>query len=183
MNYCVLGVFTYIPFGVLGAISYSISHGLAIGLLFLVSGALLYKTGSRDMREMGGLSEKLPIVILAILAGFLTIGGVPPAVGFKSKFILLSGAFERGFASGWLELIVAILAGSLATLVTLGYEFRTVWRIFYGKLPDNLKEVTSVPMTMAIALIAMGALSIIFGVWPALITNPIEVFIEHIFHH
>ena len=94
MNYCVLGVFTYIPFGVLGAISYSISHGLAIGLLFLVSGALLYKTGSRDMRDMGGLSEKLPIVILAILAGFLTIGGVPPAVGFKSKFILLSGAFE-----------------------------------------------------------------------------------------
>jgi len=62
-------------------------------------------------------------------------------------------------------------------------RFRTVWRIFYGKLPENLKEVTSVPMTMAIALIAMGALSIIFGVWPALITNPIEVFIEHIFHH
>jgi formate hydrogenlyase subunit 3/multisubunit Na+/H+ antiporter MnhD subunit len=182
MNYCVLGVFTFIDYGVLGAISYSISHGLAIALLFLVSGALLYKTGTRDMTEMGGLAEKLPIVILATIAGFLTIGGVPPAVGFKSKFLLLSGAFVRGFESSWMELGVAILAGSLATLVTLAYEFNTVWRVYYGKLPEKLQSVTMVPMPMAISLIVLSALSIIFGVWPALITNPIEVFIEHIFH-
>jgi formate hydrogenlyase subunit 3/multisubunit Na+/H+ antiporter MnhD subunit len=121
--------------------------------------------------------------MLAALAGFLTIGGVPPAVGFKSKFILLSGAMVRGFNSGTLELVVAILAGSVATLITLGYEFRTVWRVFYGKLPKSLEDVTSVPMEMALPLIALGALSVIFGIWPALITNPIEVFIEHLFHH
>jgi formate hydrogenlyase subunit 3/multisubunit Na+/H+ antiporter MnhD subunit len=183
MNYCVLGVFTYVANGVLGAISYSISHGLAIGLLFLVSGALLFRTDSRDMSEMGGLAEKMPVVILATLAGFLTIGGVPPAVGFKSKFILLSGAIVRGFETGFMELFVAIMAGSLATLVTLGYEFRTIWRVYYGELPDKLKEVMPVPMTMAITLIALSALSVIFGVWPALITNPIEVYIEHLFHH
>ncbi len=183
MNYCVLGVFTFIDYGVLGAISYSISHGLAIALLFLVSGALLYRTGTRDMTQMGGLAEKLPIVILATMAGFLTIGGVPPAVGFKSKFLLLSGAFVRGFESSWMELVVAILAGSLATLVTLAYEFRTVWRVYYGKLPEKLESVASVPVMMAVALIAMSALSVIFGIWPALITNPIEVFIAHIFHH
>jgi len=182
MNYCVLGVFTFIDYGVLGAISYSISHGLAIALLFLVSGALMYRTGTRDMTKMGGLAEKMPIVILATMVGFLTIGGVPPAVGFKSKFLLLSGAFVRGFESSWMELLVAILAGSLATLVTLAYEFRAVWRIYYGKLPEELKAVTTVPTMMAVALIAMSALSVIFGIWPALITIPIEVFIEHIFH-
>jgi formate hydrogenlyase subunit 3/multisubunit Na+/H+ antiporter MnhD subunit len=182
MNYCVLGVFTYVPYGVLGAVSYSISHGLAIALLFLVSGALLYRTGLRDMTKMGGLAEKLPVAILAIIAGFLTIGGVPPAVGFKSKFILLSGAMERGFETTIIELIVAILAGSLATLITLAYEFKTVWRIFYGKLPNELKEVTMVPNSMAVTLLALGALAIIFGIWPALFTNPIEVFIEHLFH-
>jgi len=182
MNYCVLGVFTFIDYGVLGAISYSISHGLAIALLFLVSGALMYRTGTRDMTKMGGLAEKLPIVILATMAGFLTIGGVPPTVGFKSKFLLLSGAFVRGFESSWMELGVAILAGSLATLVTLAYEFRAVWRIYYGKLPEELKTVTTVPTMMAVALIAMSALTVIFGIWPALITIPIEVFIEHIFH-
>jgi NADH-quinone oxidoreductase subunit M len=182
MNYCVLGVFTLVPYGVLGAVSYSISHGIAIGLLFLVSGALLYRTETRDINKMGGLAERLPVVILATLAGFLTIGGVPPAVGFKSKFILLSGAFVRGFQTGWLELVIAILAGSLATLITLGYEFRTVWRIYYGKLPEPLKDVKHTPAMMAIALLALGSLSIVFGLWPSLFTRALEAFIEHIFH-
>ncbi|MBN1682750.1 hypothetical protein JW865_04280 [Candidatus Bathyarchaeota archaeon] len=182
MNYCVLGVFTFVSYGVLGSISYSISHGIAIALLFLVSGSLEYSTNTRDMNKMGGLAEKLPIVILATLAGFLTIGGVPPAVGFKSKFILLSGAFIRGFDSTSLELIIAILAGSLATLITLGYEFRTIWRVFYGKLNLDLKSINNLPTYMAIALISLGALSIALGIWPAYITDPIEIFIEHIFH-
>jgi len=183
MNYCVLGVFTFVANGVLGSISYSISHGLAIGLLFMVAGALLFRTGTRDMSKMGGLAEKLPIAILATMAGFLTIGGVPPAVGFKSKFILLSGAMVRGFETGFMELFVAIMAGSVATLVTLGYEFGAIWRIYYGKLPEKLKDVAPIPKAMAITLIALSALSVILGIWPALITNPIETYIEHIFHH
>jgi NADH-quinone oxidoreductase subunit M len=182
MNYCVLGVFTYAEFGVLGAISYSISHGLAIALLFLVAGAILYRTETRDMTQLGGLAEKLPTAIIATLVGFLTIGGVPPAVGFKSKFILLSGAFVRGLSNSGLEFIIAILAGSLATVITLAYQFRTVWRVYYGKLPERLENVSIVPLNMAIALLALSALSIIFGIWPALITNPIDVFIHHLFH-
>ena len=134
------------------------------------------------MNKMGGLAEKLPSAIIASIVGFLTIGGVPPAVGFKSKFILLAGAFVRGLSNSSLELLVAILAGSLATVITLAYEFRTVWRVYYGKIPEDLKSIKSAPVTMAIALLALSALSIIFGIWPALITNPIEVFIEHIFH-
>jgi formate hydrogenlyase subunit 3/multisubunit Na+/H+ antiporter MnhD subunit len=182
MNYCVLGVFTFIEYGVLGAISYSISHGMAIALLFLVAGAILHRTGTRDMDKLGGLAEKLPSAIIACIVGFLTIGGVPPAVGFKSKFILITGAFEKGFMHTNLELVIAILAATLATVITLAYEFRTVWRVFYGKLPESLKAIKTVPKPMAVALLALSALSILFGIWPALITNPIDVFIKHIFH-
>lgn len=182
MNYCVLGVLTYFGYGVLGAVSYSISHGLAIALLFLVAGALQYRAGTRDIGKLGGLAELMPIALIACLVGFLTIGGVPPAVGFKSKFILLSGAFERGFATSALELGVAVLAGTLSTVITLAYEFRAVWSIFYGKLPDSLKGLKTVPLNMAVALLALSALSIIFGIWPALFTNPLEAFILHIFH-
>jgi formate hydrogenlyase subunit 3/multisubunit Na+/H+ antiporter MnhD subunit len=70
----------------------------------------------------------------------------------------------------------------LATLVTLGYEFRTVWRVYYGKLPEGIKEVARVPDTMIVAFVALGALSIVFGIWPALFTNALDVFIEHLFH-
>jgi NADH-quinone oxidoreductase subunit M len=178
MNYCFLGVFTYVEHGVLGAISYSISHGLAIALLFLVSGSILYRTGSRNMDKLGGLAAKLPSSIIATLVGFLTIGGVPPSVGFKSKFILLTGAFERGFMHSPLEITVAILAASLATVITLAYEFRTVWRVFYGQMPERLQKIKEVPIPMIIALLALSALSIIMGIWPASITNPIDAYIK-----
>jgi len=180
MNYCFLGVFTYMKHGVLGSVSYSISHGLAIALLFLVAGAILYRTGTRDMNELGGLAAKLPSSIIATIVGFLTIGGVPPSVGFKSKFILLTGAFERAFLHSPLELMVAILAATVATVITLAYEFRTVWRVFYGKLPRQLQEIREVPLSMIVALLALSALSILFGIWPMIITKPLDVFFEHL---
>jgi len=180
MNYCFLGVFTYMKHGVLGAVSYSISHGLAIALLFLVAGSIQYRTGTRDMDKLGGLAAKLPSSIIATLAGFLTIGGVPPSVGFKSKFILLTGAFERGFMKSHLELIVAILAATVATIITLAYEFRTVWRVYYGSLPERLRDIREVPVSMVVALLALSALSIILGIWPAIITNPLDIFFEHL---
>jgi NADH-quinone oxidoreductase subunit M len=178
MNYCFLGTFTYTQHGVLGAVSYSISHGLAIALLFLVAGSILYRTNTRDMDKLGGLATKMPSAIIATLVGFLTIGGVPPTVGFKSKFILLTGAFERGFMKSLLELIIAILAATLATVITLAYEFWTVWRVFYGRLPERLRDIKEAPLTMMVALLALSALSIILGIWPAIITDPLEVFIK-----
>ncbi|UCH57347.1 MAG: hypothetical protein JSV18_08480, partial [Candidatus Bathyarchaeota archaeon] len=122
----------------------------------------------------------LPSSIIATIVGFLTIGGVPPSVGFKSKFILLTGAFERAFLHSPLELMVAILAATVATVITLAYEFRTVWRVFYGKLPRKLQEIREVPLSMIVALLALSALSILFGIWPMLITKPLDVFFEHL---
>ena len=77
-----------------------------------------------------------------------------------------------------LELRVAILAATVATVITLAYEFRTVWRVFYGSLPGRLRDIKEVPPTMIVALLALSALSLILGIWPALITNPLDVFIH-----
>ena len=63
-----------------------------------------------------------------------------------------------------------------------GVEFRTGGGVYYGKLPDALKEVARVPSPMIVTFVALGALSIIFGVWPALFTNALDAFIEHLFH-
>lgn len=174
MNYCVLGAFTYVELGIIGAASYSISHGLAIALLFLMAGSIFHRTGTRDMNRLGGLVAKMPSLIIAALIGFLTIGGVPPTIGFKSKFMLLAGAFERGLASSNLELTVAIVAATVATVLTIAYEFWAVWRVFYGSLPKSLQGVKEVPLTMVIPLIALSVASVVLGIWPAVITVPLE---------
>jgi NADH:ubiquinone oxidoreductase subunit 5 (subunit L)/multisubunit Na+/H+ antiporter MnhA subunit len=65
-------------------------------------------------------------------------------------------------------------------VITLAYEFRTVWRVFYGKLPRQLQEIREVPLSMIVALLALSALSILFGIWPMIITKPLDVFFEHL---
>jgi formate hydrogenlyase subunit 3/multisubunit Na+/H+ antiporter MnhD subunit len=132
------------------------------------------------MDELGGLAAKLPSSMIAILVGFLTIGGLPPSVGFKSKFILLTGAFERAIMSSPLEWIIAILAATVATIITVAYEFRTVWRVFYGKLPKQLQDIKQEPLSMIVALLALSSLLIILGIWPILITKPLDVYFEHL---
>ena len=45
-----------------------------------------------------------------------------------------------------------------------------------------MKNVEHTPAMMAIALLALGSLAVIFGLWPSLFTKALEAFIEHIFH-
>jgi len=180
MNYCLLGIFTYTIAGTTGAISYSLSHGLAIALLFLTAGAILNKAGTRDMTKLGGLAEKMPFIIVSTIIGFFTIGGVPPTIGFKSKFILMAGAFDRAFMSSPLELTIAI-AAVMITMVTVAYELWAVWRVFYGRLPSSLRGVTEAPLSMAVPVLILALTSLILGIWPAVIMDPLEFFINTLF--
>ncbi len=180
MNYCLLGAFTYTIAGTLGAVSYSLSHGLAIALLFLATGAVFHKTGTRDMGRLGGLAPKMPFIILSSIIGFFTIGGVPPTIGFKSKFVLVAGAFDRAFISSPLELLVA-MGAVMITMVTIAYELWAVWRIFYGKLPNSLRDVKESPLTMSVAVLVLALTSLILGIWPAVIMDPLEFVVTKLF--
>jgi len=180
MNYCLLGTFTYVEPGVVGAISYSISHGLAIALLFLMAGSIFYRTQTTDMNQLGGLLGKMPFALIASIVGFFTIGAVPPTMGFKSKFILLVGAFERAFISSQLELAVAIIA-VIATMLTIGYELWTIWRVFFGSLPKHLQDVKELPLTMTLPLLILSSTSIMLGIWPIIIVNPMERAVGYLF--
>jgi len=180
MNYCLLGAFTYVKAGVEGAVSYSISHGLAIALLFLMAGSIFYRTHTRDINRLGGLAIKMPSAVIASIIGFFTIGAVPPTIGFKSKFLLLLGAFERAFMSSQLEFTVAVLA-AVATILTIAYELWTVWRVFYGPLPKHLQEVEESPLPITLPLLILSITSVMLGIWPAVVADPVETAIEHLF--
>lgn len=180
MNYCLLGAFTHMKQGVLGAVSYSLSHGLAIALLFLVAGSIFHRTKTRDITRLGGLATTMPIAVIASLVGFFTIGGVPPTIGFKSKFVLVAGAFDRAFVTSPLELTVAILSVA-ATMVTIAYELWTVWRVFYGQMPKWLQDIKESPLAMTLPLLVLSFTSLILGIWPAVIVDPLEYIVNLLF--
>jgi NADH-quinone oxidoreductase subunit M len=170
MGYILLGITSVQALGVSGAMFQYVTHGLGKGILFMVAGAIIMQThGLRSISKMGGLASKMPITATAALIGFLTIMGIPPTTGFISEFLIFLGAFKEAFSTAsTLRLGLSIL-GVISTVLTAGYALWAAKRIFFGKLPDELVNVTEPPITVTGPLFVLAAISIIIGIFPDLV--------------
>ncbi|MCX6648098.1 MAG: NADH-quinone oxidoreductase subunit M [Candidatus Bathyarchaeota archaeon] len=174
MGYIFLGLASVTPNGEVGAMFHYVSHGFGKAILFLVAGVLISQTGTRSIKKMGGLADKMPWTAVMALIGFLTIGGVPPTMGFMSKFFIFAGVFNNGLATP--ELVWAGVVGIIMTILTIGYGMWMIRRVFYGPLPEHLKQVKEAPMTMLLPIVVFAVLVIVLGIWPTLITGYLSPF-------
>ena len=121
------------PAAVFGALFHMINHSFTKSMLFLTSGNILQKYGTREIGKVRNLIKVLPISGPIFLIGLFAIGGTPPFSIFASEFSILISIFEtKGFVIGFILL-------ALLTLVFVGI-ITTLFKMFYGK--NILKEVT-----------------------------------------
>lgn len=73
------------PLGIFAALFHVISHSLAKGLVFCVSGNVLLKYSSRDMTTVRGMLKIMPVSAVFLAAGTLALGGLPPFSVFLSE--------------------------------------------------------------------------------------------------
>jgi NADH-quinone oxidoreductase subunit L len=103
------------------------THAFFKALLFLGSGAVIHAlAGEQDIRNMGGLKDKLPITYWTFLIGSLAIAGVPGLAGFFSKDEILFKTFSSGHMVLW-------VVGIVTSLMTATYMFRLVFLTFWGE--------------------------------------------------
>jgi NADH-quinone oxidoreductase subunit M len=170
MGYIFLGLASAAEYGVSGAIFHYVTHGFGKCILFGVAGILMSQVGTRSIKEMGGLADRMPLTAILCLLGFFSIGGVPPTMGFMSKFFIFSGTFSSALTGSTSQLIIAIVA-IIMTVLTVGYSLWTVRRIFFGPLPEQLKEVKEAPLTMTVPLLIFALFSVIIGIFPKFVTD------------
>ena len=94
--YSVLGLGALTAAGVEGGLFFFLSHVMGKTLLFSTAGIVVYTTGIRDMREMGGLAQKMPVTAALWIVGCMMLSGFPPFSSFTAEWIMFSGVFERG---------------------------------------------------------------------------------------
>ncbi|MEN6408355.1 MAG: NADH-quinone oxidoreductase subunit L [Anaerolineaceae bacterium] len=139
--------------GIFAAQFHLMSHSVFKALLFLCAGAVIHSVGTRDMREMGGLGKKMPLVRSFFIIGALALAGLPVLNGFWSKELVL----EAGLTGGplWAYIIMVLVAG-----LTALYTFRCVWMVFYGE-PRSELHAHDAGSAMRVALIplAFGSLT------------------------
>lgn len=140
-----------------GGLFHLLNHAVLKGLLFLNAGAVEYMTGTRDLKELGGLSKDMPLTSTTSLGASLAISGVPPFNGFFSKLLIIIAAIKGGF------FLVASLA-VLMNFVTMGYFLRFQKEIFYSKEKPTVKLLyAKLPFTMKFSMATMLVLSLLLS--------------------
>lgn len=141
---------------IFGGLFHLINHAAFKSLLFLCSGSIEYETGTRQLKELGGLCGRMPFTSGCCRVAALSISGIPPFNGFWSKLIIIIAVVQAGhWGLGALTVLVSFL-----TLLS----FVKVQRYaLQGSLPGVLQSIREAPWTMVVPLVALAAVCLLAG--------------------
>ena len=120
---------------------------------------LLNKKGfeAEEISDYKGLSKSSPWFALMMLAVMLSMAGVPPFIGFYSKFFILQQVISAGFVT------VAIIAVVFA-VISAYYYLQIIKSMYFN---DADQELTiAAPMDMKLVLSINATLILVVGLFP-----------------
>lgn len=153
------------------------THAFFKALLFLGAGSVIYALHhEQDIRNMGGLSRKMPVTTWTFVIGALALAGIPPLAGFWSKDEILLSAYAGGYTGFY-------VLGLLVAFLTAFYMFRLIFTAFFGESHargHHHAEVKESPLVMTIPLIILALMSVVAGFIGAPFTgNPFGHFVHY----
>lgn len=142
-----------------GGLFHLINHAAFKGLLFLNAGAIEYTLGTRNLKEMGGLSGEMPVTSATSFVASLSISGIPPFNGFFSKLIIVVACVRAGFY------FLAVLA-VIVSIITLASFLKLQRYAFYNKIHDPERNpVKEVDSPMIFSMITLGVLCLLLSLF------------------
>jgi NADH-quinone oxidoreductase subunit L len=176
--------------GYLASIFHKMTDAIISGLLFLSAAAILHKTRSQDLFDMGGLKARMPITFICMLIGALATIGVPPLSGFWSEEAIYNATWELAQEAGRLGQSVLMFSAyglffflMVTAAVTTFYIVRMMGIVFgkeskhVEKLEDEGEPITKVSRKMWVPMVILASAIIFVGVFaPFIITGFHEFF-------
>lgn len=125
-----------------GAMLHAVNHSLAKGMLFLISGHLLFTYGSKRIRDVRHILKTAPLTGILWMAGFLAITGAPPFGTFLSEVTILKGMLDSGrwgLAAGYLLALGIIFIAMARIVIPMSFGMPDKETSF-EQLPANHRE-------------------------------------------
>lgn len=93
LGFVVLGIFSFNPNGMQGAIYQMLAHGISTGALFLLVGMLYDRRHTFEIVQYGGLATPMPRLSAFFLFVVLSSLGLPMLNGFIGEYLILLGTY------------------------------------------------------------------------------------------
>lgn len=173
-----LGLITFLiglgsPLAAVAAIFHILNHATFKAALFMTAGIVDHETGTRDMRQLGGLWRLMPWTATLAMTATAAMAGVPLFNGFVSKEMFLTEAVVFGQSGGWRWLVPAV--AGLAALCSVAYSARLVHDTFFNGKPRDLPNPHphEPPWGMKAPVALLAVICVVVGLLPSLTLGPL----------
>jgi NADH-quinone oxidoreductase subunit L len=155
-------------FVAMGAGAYSVgifhlfTHAFFKALLFLGSGSVIYAMHhEQDIRNMGGLKDRIPFTYIVMVIGTLALTGFPLTAGYFSKDAIIEAAYASHNPLAFYGFLMTVIAAGLTSF----YSWRLIFKTFHGEPHDleHYEAAHEAPLWMLIPIGILAAGSILVG--------------------
>jgi NADH-quinone oxidoreductase subunit M len=160
LGFITLGIFALNPQGAQGALLQMVNHGLVVAPLFFIILLLSQRAGgSEDIREMGGIAFRAPVLASLFLIVALATLAMPGSANFVGEFLILLGLFKA-------KLVIAIIAFSGVVMASV-YALRMFIRAMHNRVGSGVQS-RELTLRDGLVLVPLVAVILFFAVYPQL---------------
>jgi len=173
LGFVVLGIFAFQTTAIQGAIYQMLNHGVSTGALFLAVGMLYDRRHTHDIKQFGGLTTPMPVLMSFFLFVVLSSLALPPLNGFIGEFMILIGTYlgHHVWAS-WAA------SGAVLSAIYLLWAYQ---RVAFGEVTVEKNRTLSDASVRECIILATVSLAILFmGVASPLFTRRMQASVNNV---
>ena len=157
LGYMTLGLGLLNINGLTAATTHMFNHAMMKAGLFLALATMIYRTQSSNLTSLSGIGRTMPWTTGAFAILGIGLIGVPFTAGFISKWILITGALDKG----WLPVAILLIISSLMAIVYIG---KMLDIMYFKPAPAEFAEIKEGPKSMLIPCWVFALLTVYFGI-------------------
>jgi NADH-quinone oxidoreductase subunit M len=158
LGFITLGIFSLTGDGSQGAILQAVNHGLVVAPAFVVVAYLAARAhGSEDIRDMGGIAFRAPVLATLFLIVTFANLAMPGSSNFVGEFLILLGVFHS-------KLVIAAIAFVGVGMAAV-YSLRFFIRTMHNRVGPEV-ESREVSFREGLVLVPLVAVILFFAVDP-----------------
>jgi NADH-quinone oxidoreductase subunit M len=170
MGFIALGLFSLNGVGIEGSVMQMVNHGLTTGALFACVGIVYQRYHTREMGELGGLWNRLPLFAFFLIFASLGSAALPGLNGFVGEFPILIGTYASSPR--------AAIWASLGMILGAYYLLTMLQKVVFGPLKEPgghghgddahvHSDVTPVSVPEILGLAPLMILILVIGIYPS----------------
>lgn len=161
LSYVILAAAILAPLSIVGATLHIAAHAVSKITLFFAAGAIYTAAHKTEVSQLDGIGRRMPWTMAAFAIGAFSLIGLPPFVGFVSKWFIMSGAWEMQNT-----LAAAVILAS--TLLNAAYFLPILHRAFFRPLSAEAAAHPhgEAPLPSVVALTFTAALTVALFFFP-----------------